>query len=353
NPVQAYLILPDLRNEVSSNAASLKERILRIFLLISVQGPRATTERGVDVGCRGHPWPWRRQRSIKPLAGAARDNGARRYRWVQGSPPAPGGDGGARALAAVAQIVSGHGRIDQSGGRSRVGIFLVVELLLGAGVEHQHAARMQGTAGNLENPNRISDCARGDQVEAVANVERLGAPAYDPNVAQPHLDYGLAQKRRPLAARLDQRHLGVNRGGNHQSREDGAAADIQKAPVAIEPSAEPQDLRADRNRDRDDTVEDVEHDLAGVLGMRRQIDLRAPQRERRGQPLDSVQELGVLGDYADRRDCGRELSAHLRGNLVWISCFLSSFFYRTFHVKHSHLRKFTTISLDYFPKRFT
>src|ERR1019366_3856916 len=65
NPVQAYLILPDLRNEVSSNAASLKERILRIFLLISAQGPRATTERGVDVGCRGHPCPLAREASIK------------------------------------------------------------------------------------------------------------------------------------------------------------------------------------------------------------------------------------------------------------------------------------------------
>jgi len=34
------------------------------------QGPRATTERGLDTGCRGHPWPWRRQRSINPSAGA-------------------------------------------------------------------------------------------------------------------------------------------------------------------------------------------------------------------------------------------------------------------------------------------
>src|ERR1039458_4349004 len=35
--------------------------------------------------CRGHPWPWRRQRSIKPLAGAARDNGGGAL---------PGGGGG-------------------------------------------------------------------------------------------------------------------------------------------------------------------------------------------------------------------------------------------------------------------
>jgi len=44
-------------------------RALEVLLILASrangQGPRATTERGVNIGCRGHPWPWRRQRSIK------------------------------------------------------------------------------------------------------------------------------------------------------------------------------------------------------------------------------------------------------------------------------------------------
>src|ERR1039458_9750909 len=41
------------------------------------------------IGCRGHPWPWRRQRSIKPLAVAARDNRARPSYWGPAPPPRP------------------------------------------------------------------------------------------------------------------------------------------------------------------------------------------------------------------------------------------------------------------------
>src|SRR5208283_4515600 len=114
--------------------------------------------------------------------------------------------------------------------------------------------------GDLENPGIISHGAGGDQVEPVAKVERLGACALDVDVTEPHLDCGLAQECGPLAARLDQRHLRVNRGGDHQSRKAGAAAYIQKAPLAVEPAAEPQNLRTDRDRDRDNTVEDVEQD---------------------------------------------------------------------------------------------
>ena len=80
--------------------------------------------------------------------------------------------------------------------------------------------------------------------------------------------------------------------------------------------SKPQDLRADRKRDWDDAIEDVEHDLVGVLRMRRQVYLRSPHREHRRHPLDPVQELDGVADDSERRDRGRELGPHRRGNLI-------------------------------------
>ncbi len=82
----------------------------------------------------------------------------------------------------MAQVVPRNGRIDESR-RGRSGR-LFVELLISARVDHQHALAMQHAARYLENPGRISNRARRHQVEAIAEVERLGARAFDEDVLQ-------------------------------------------------------------------------------------------------------------------------------------------------------------------------
>ncbi len=107
---------------------------------------------------------------------------------------------------------------------------------------------------------RIPDRSRRNQVEAVMQLERLRPRAFDANVLQPHLDRRLGQVGRPLAPRLDQRDAHVERRRDHQPG--------KPAPLPISSMRwarpTPHDPRAGRDRDRDDTVEDVEDDFGGV-----------------------------------------------------------------------------------------
>src|SRR5271156_3027190 len=160
-------------------------------------------------------------------------------------------------LLAVAQIVSRNCSVDEPRGGGRWASAFV-EFLIRTDVEHQHALEPQRTAGDLDKPCRIrGDCPRSDEVKAVAEVERLRAGTFDPNTLQAHFDRRLAQEGRALATSLDQGHLRIKRRRDHEARKSCAAADIQNAMS----TAQPQDLRADRERDRDDAIEDVEYDL--------------------------------------------------------------------------------------------
>src|SRR5208283_5901415 len=104
--------------------------------------------------------------------------------------------------------------------------------------------------------------------------------AFDEDVLESHLDRRLAQIGRAFAPRLDKSDAPVQRRRDHQTREAGAAADIEDTMDPVEPDGP----RAGGNRDWDNTVEDVEHDFGGVAWIRRQIDLRSPDGQRRGHP---------------------------------------------------------------------
>src|SRR5271163_1372294 len=254
----------------------------------------------------------------------------------------------------MAQIISGYSPIDESRRGCRPG--LLVEFLVGADIDHQHPAWAERPAGNLEEPGQISHRARSDQVEAVADIERLGPDTFDMDVAQAHLDHRLVQVGRSLAPRLDQSHLCVYRRGNHQAGEAGATADIQKAALAINPIAEPQDLGADGNRDRNNAVEDMEYDLVGVPRMRGKVYLGSPYRQRRRHPLNPVEELDGIADHAGRGDCWSELRADLGSDFVgssWLFGFSRSRLGLLFHVKRPRRPEFGLVWLDYFVKCFT
>src|SRR5580704_18147714 len=162
----------------------------------------------------------------------------------------------------MAQVVAGDGRVNES--RRSCGGPLILQLLIGARINHQHPLAMQDPAGYFENPGGIPDCPRSHQVETVAEVERLGARAFDDDVLQSHLDPRLAQIGRAFAPRLDQRDAPIDSSRDHQPRKAGAATDIENAMDPVEPD----DPRAGGNRDWDNTVEDVEHDFGSVAWIR-------------------------------------------------------------------------------------
>ena len=153
----------------------------------------------INTGCRGHPPPRDgvdAQGGVEPSVGSTFN-----------SSPNPGRDCAAHHLFAVAQIVARDCRIDEP---RRLPPWRAPRRRTSGRRSHRASARPRDAARGPRSrksrdgfPNTARDSY---EVEAVANVERLGAGAFDPNVPQPHLDRRLAQVCRTLAARLDQRH---------------------------------------------------------------------------------------------------------------------------------------------------
>jgi len=79
-------------------------------------------------------------------------------------------------------------------------------------------------------------------------------------VAESHFDNCFVEEAGAFTPRLDQDDVGVDRGGDHQAWEAGAAADIEKASFPIE-AAKAQNLGINHKRDWDNTIEDMEDDL--------------------------------------------------------------------------------------------
>ncbi len=119
-------------------------------------------------------------------------------------------------------------------------------------------------------------------------------------IAEPHFDNCFVEKGRAFAPCLDQRDLSIDRRRYYESGKAGATPDIKEAPFPIEP-AQPQNLRANHERDGDNTVENVKDDLIGVARMRRQINLRPPDSERSRKPLDPIQKFRILRDHPNSR----------------------------------------------------